>query len=99
VVYLPLRGSSSIGHARVVVGYIALLHPSVWYLRGRKNISAECCFDTSVHTIGKYRSIAVTNRWRYCLGVIIVGSPFAAPRNAESLTQLSSFLSHVYVRW
>ena len=52
--------------------------------------------DHKSRTSGKYRSIAVRNLCRYCLGVIIVGSPLPAPpRNADSLTQLSSFLSHV----
>ena len=44
--------------------------------------------------------MALLKRALYCFGVTIVGgSPFAAPpRNADSFTQLSTFLSHVYVR-
>jgi len=50
-------------------------------------------------TKGKYRSIALQNRDLYCFGVTIVGSPLPAPpRNAASFTQLSNFLSQVYVR-
>jgi hypothetical protein len=41
--------------------------------------------------------MASLNRIRYCLGVTIVGS-LPPPRMPDSLTQLSSFLSHVNVR-
>lgn len=66
------------------------------------NISFEIAITHEMNqelTRGKYRSMAERNRCLYCLGPIMVGSPlFAPPRNAESLTQLSNFLSHVYVR-
>ena len=47
-------------------------------------------------TRGKYRSMAARNRCLYCFGVTMVGSPLPAPpKKADSLTQLSSFLSQV----
>lgn len=47
-------------------------------------------------TNGKYLSIALIKRCLYCFGPTMVGSPLPPPpRNADSFTQLSSFLSHV----
>ena len=81
----------------VFLGTVSLLHPPIW------NLSKASVYDASLHTMaftsGKYLSIALVNRCLYCLGVTMVGSPLPAPpRNADSLTQLSSFLSQVYVR-
>lgn len=47
-------------------------------------------------TNGKYLSIALIKRCLYCFGPTMVGSPLPPPpRNADSFTQLSSFLSQV----
>ena len=82
----------------VFLWHILLLHPPIGGLRivfSSPGLSQWRSHHKS-RTSGKYRSIAARNLCRYCLGEIIVGSPLPAPpRNADSLTQLSNFLSHV----
>lgn len=74
-----------------------LLHPSIRHLYKEFRISKG--FAQRNLTNGKYRSMALRKRCLYCRGPMIVGSPLCAPpRKVESLTQLSSFLSQVYVR-
>lgn len=79
------------------LGSILQLRPSIGDLE-MVLVSHTSNSKNDGRTRGKYRSIALVNLCLYCFGVTIVGSPLPAPpRKADSFTQLSSFLSQVYV--